>query len=88
MKNILLFILRECPHCKRALRYINELQTENPEYRNIDIKIIDEKEEKALADSYDYYYVPTFYIDDIKFKEGVLTKEDIRDVFNKAFLNV
>jgi len=88
MKNILLFILRECPHCKRALTYINELQAENPEYRTIDMKIIDEKEEKALADSYDYYYVPTFYIDDIKIKEGVLTKEDIRDVFNKALLNV
>ncbi len=32
---------------------------------------VDESVETALADSLDYYYVPTFYVDGVKRMEGV-----------------
>ncbi|HPT86073.1 MAG TPA: glutaredoxin domain-containing protein, partial [Bacillota bacterium] len=45
---LLLFILKNCPYCKEALRWMDELKNENPEYRDIEVKIIDEKEEAEL----------------------------------------
>ena len=44
-------------------------------------KIIDEAKESRLADSYDYFYVPCFYDNDIKLHEGVASKDIIRDIF-------
>lgn len=73
-----------CPHCRRALSWIDELKKENPSYSKIEIKIIDEEREPEAARKYDYYYVPTFYVDDDKIFEGVPSKEIIKNVFEKA----
>ena len=80
---LLLFILKNCPYCKEALRWMDELKNENPEYRDIEVKIIDEKEEADLANSYDYYYVPTYFYGNIKLHEGAATKDKIRQVFDE-----
>ena len=32
--------------------------------------MIEESEQPALADTFDYYYVPTFYVDGVKVHEG------------------
>ncbi|HPT86105.1 MAG TPA: glutaredoxin, partial [Bacillota bacterium] len=53
------------------------------EYRDIEVKIIDEKEEAELANSYDYYYVPTYFYGNIKLHEGAATKDKIRQVFDE-----
>ena len=76
-----LFILRDCPFCKRALKYINELKEEYPEFNNIELDIIDEQEHKELAGSYDYYYVPTFYLGDKKLHEGGIYKKEVEELF-------
>jgi len=76
-----LFILRDCPFCKRALKYIDELKEEHPEFKSIELDIIDEQEQKALADSYDYYYVPTFYLGGKKLHEGGIYKNEVEDLF-------
>ena len=76
-----LFILRDCPFCKRALKYIDELKEEHPEYKAIELNIIDEEEQKELADSYDYYYVPTFYLGEKKLHEGGIYKNEVEDLF-------
>ena len=76
-----LFILRDCPFCKRALKYIDELKEEHPEFKSIELDIIDEQEQKALADSYDYYYVPTFYLGEKKLHEGGIYKNEVKDLF-------
>ena len=76
-----LFILRDCPFCKRALQYIDELKEEHPEYKAIELNIVDEQEQKALADSYDYYYVPTFYLGEKKLHEGGIYKNEVKDLF-------
>ena len=54
------------------------------EYKNIEIKMIDEQKHSDIADRYDYYYVPTYYIDNEKVHEGVPTKEKLQLVLEQA----
>lgn len=77
-----LFILEHCPHCQRARKWIQELCEENPQYRNVPIELIDEAKEVELADSYDYYLVPTFFDGDKKLHEGVASKTIIQNIFD------
>lgn len=84
MKEVMLFKLTHCPHCKLALRLQEELFAAHPEWRDIPLKIVDEAEEPALANSYDYYYVPTYYVDGKKVHEGHAEMEDVEKVFRIA----
>lgn len=84
MKSVLMFILENCPYCRKALKYMEEIMEETPRYKEIPVRIVDEKLNPELAEEYDYYYVPTFYVDDEKVHEGVAEKEDVRRVFEKA----
>jgi thioredoxin 1 len=84
MKPVQLFILKSCPYCRSALAWMDELKKENPHYASIDINIIDEGEHPEIADNYDYYYVPTYYIDGTKVHEGAASKEIVKSVFDKA----
>jgi thioredoxin len=54
------------------------------EYKDIEIKMIDEQKHSDIADRYDYYYVPTYYIDNEKVHEGVPTKEKLQLVLEQA----
>ena len=84
MKELNYFRLAYCPHCLRANGYLEELKKENPEYCKIPIRIIDEGKDRKTANSYDYYYVPCFYMGEEKLHEGVPTKECIRAVLDRA----
>ena len=53
-------------------------------YGAVPIRRVDESVETALADSLDYYYVPTFYVDGVKRMEGVPSKEKVRAVLDAA----
>lgn len=86
MKELTLFMLPNCPHCKLALKLQDELMAENPEYRDsIKINMINEAKESELANSYDYYYVPCYFYGKEKLSEGHVEKEDVENVF-KAVL--
>lgn len=63
---------------------MEELFEEHPAYRNIELERIEESEQPEIADSLDYWYVPSYFVDGIKVHEGVATKEKIQDVFEKA----
>jgi len=84
MKKILMFKMTGCPHCARAFRDMETLFNEKPAYRDIPLEIVDEVENPDYANQFDYYYVPTYYVDGKKMAEGVLSKEDIRAVFESA----
>lgn len=84
MSEILMFTLKGCPHCRLALKFQEELLEAHPEWRDIPLRIVDERKEKALADSYDYYYVPCYYVDGKKVHEGHAEREDIEQVFRMA----
>ena len=72
-----LFYLRNCPFCKRALQYIDELKAEHEELRAVEIELIEESEQSEVADRYDYYYVPCFYLGEEKLHEGGIYKEEV-----------
>lgn len=84
MKKIKLFYIEGCPHCRKAFRILDELKAKNPEYSKIDVEYIDENKDVVSANLYDYYYVPTFFVDDVKMHEGVPTKEKIERVLQEA----
>lgn len=84
MKEVILFELPFCPHCRLARRFQDELFQEHPEWREISLRIINEAEERALAASYDYYYVPTYYVGGVKVHEGHAEKIDVEKVFRLA----
>ena len=87
MKKITMFTMASCPYCKAALRYMEQLQNEYPQYNSLEIEKIDEKVYPDIADRYDYFYVPTYYVGDIKLHEGPSTLEAIKQVFDAALSN-
>ena len=84
MKKITYFYLEACPHCKRARRWMNELKLQNPAYDTLEIVEIEERKHPEIAKKFDYYYVPTYYVDDVKVHEGVASREKIEMVFHMA----
>jgi thiol-disulfide isomerase/thioredoxin len=83
MKKIKLFYLEDCPFCKKAFRYIDELKQKD-EYKNIEIETVEESVYPEIADEYDYYYVPTFYIDEEKVHEGGIFPDEVEEILKKA----
>ena len=81
MKTIKLFVLENCPYCRRALTYLAELQAEE-NYAAITVEMIDEIKESALAATYNYYYVPAIYYQQEKLHEGVLSLERLREILD------
>ncbi|WP_294578344.1 glutaredoxin [uncultured Thomasclavelia sp.] len=78
-----LFVLKDCPYCQEALKWIAELKKEDPRYQQLEIEVIDEALEVELANSYDYYYVPTIFDGNLKLHEGIATKAKIKKIFDK-----
>ena len=58
---------------------------ENPEYKDVPLRIVDENVESDFASKFDYYYVPTYYVDGVKVHEVVPTKEIVEEVFKTAY---
>ena len=84
MKNVLMMILESCPYCQQALEMMDQLIDTHPEYKDVEVRIADEEQESALADTLDYYYVPTYYVDGKKIHEGVPTLEKVQAVYEEA----
>lgn len=81
-KDVKYFMMANCPYCVQADRWIEELKNENEAYRAIEMEITDERFNMEYAEQFDYYYVPTFYVDGVKIHEGAATKEKIRAVLD------
>jgi glutaredoxin len=84
MKKIILFTIASCPYCIEALRCMDALCEEDARYKDLEIDNIDERVNPDLANQYDYYYVPTFYLGGTKLHEGAANMDAIRQVFDKA----
>lgn len=84
MKKITMFYFQSCPYCQKALKLLDELKAENAQYAAIEIEMIDEKKNPAIAEQYDYYYVPTFFVGEQKLHEGAADKEKVKAVLDAA----
>ena len=92
MKPVKLFYLKNCPFCRKVLRYIEEAKAAHPELQPVAIEMIEESEQSDLADTFDYYYVPTFYVDGVKVHEGGIYAEEVEKIcvrrWNKPLQNI
>lgn len=84
MKELTYFKMLTCPYCRQADQWLAELKEENPAYREIPIRVVNEVAEADLANQYDYYYVPSFFLGQEKLHEGAATKEAIRAVLDRC----
>ena len=83
MKELLFFMLPGCPHCNLARRLISEVMRDKG-YDDITVKEIDERKNAAYAEKFDYYLVPSFYLDGVKLHEGHAERGDIERVLDAA----
>ena len=83
MTDILMFMMSSCPYCKKAEKYMAALM-KDPKYADLQIARVDENKEPEVADMYDYFYVPTYYIKGEKVFEGAATEADVKRVFDLA----
>lgn len=72
MKKITMFHINECKYCDFARQAIAELREENPEYNNVEIEMINENEHPEIIENYDYWSVPSLFIDKEKIFEAAL----------------
>lgn len=84
MKKVTMFITSWCPYCKQAAAYMENLKRENPEYEKLTIEVVDEELHPEISKQFDYYYVPTYYIENEKVHEGVPSLEIVKGVFDRA----
>lgn len=82
MKTITIFETSWCPYCKLARKLIDELKSENKNYETVFVDFIDEELHPEISKQYDYYYVPTLYVENKKLHEGIPTKEIIKNIFD------
>ncbi len=85
MRPLTYFFIPGCPYCIQAKQYMVEIFKEHPEYERIPIRAIDETAQPEIANFYDYYYTPCFFLDGKKIMEGISTKANILAVFEAAY---
>ena len=56
------FILPRCPYCLQMRELVEELRAERDELASVEIEFIDESAQPELAERYDYYRVPSFFL--------------------------
>ena len=59
-KELLYFYLPGCPYCRQADRVLEKMLNE-AEFARIALRRVDETKESALAEQYDYWYVPCIW---------------------------
>ena len=90
MKQLEIFYLSGCPYCHSARKAVEELLAENADYGSLSLRWIEETQESALADSRDYYSVPTIFYQGEKLYEAHFThsydtiKQSVRAAFDKV----
>ena len=83
MKPVKLFYLRTCPSARRRCA-ISKAKAAHPELAAVEIEMIEESERSDVADAFDYYYVPTFYVDGVKVHEGGIYPEEVEKILRRA----
>lgn len=83
MKKVTLFMFAACPYCQKAIAIQNKLLAQET-YSGLEIEMIDEKLHPDVAEKYDYYYVPTYYVDGKKLHEGEADIKNVKTVLDAA----
>ncbi|HEY5562122.1 MAG TPA: thioredoxin family protein [Clostridiaceae bacterium] len=84
MKVLTILITDWCPHCNRAIKWLKEIKEEDSRFKEVEITIIDEEKQPELSEKFDYYYVPTYYVDGVKIHEGATSKDQLIEALEVA----
>lgn len=69
MKKLTIFYLDGCLYCRNVMRAVQELDAELTGFSSDQIKWIEERRNADIANQYDYYNVPTVFLDNQKLYE-------------------
>lgn len=90
MKKVIAFYIDGCPYCKQAREALKELSTEKPEYSSVNLEWVNENEKPEVSAKYDYYHVPSMFVDGVKVYEAHRgekygeCRENVRRVLEEA----
>lgn len=86
-KEILLFSRDDCGYCAKAHKAIAELKAENPAYGTLSLREVEETREPEFIGKFDYYAVPTLYLDGVKKFEAHIGMgyDEIKDAVKRVF---
>ena len=70
MKKVTAFYIEGCPYCKQAREALKELYGEIAEYSAVKIEWVDENLHPEISAKYDYYHVPSMFVDGVKMYEA------------------
>ena len=70
VKKVLAFYLEGCPYCRQARQAVKELSDSDAEYSAVKIDWVEENQHPEISAQYDYYRVPTFFVDGVKVSEA------------------
>ncbi|MBQ3644961.1 MAG: thioredoxin family protein [Synergistaceae bacterium] len=89
-KKVLAFYLEGCPYCKQAREALKELISENEKYSSVSFEWVEENQHPEISEKYDYYSVPSMFVDGEKIYEAHRgekyeeCKENVRKVLEAA----
>lgn len=89
-KKVLAFYLEGCPYCKQAREALKELISENEKYSLVSFEWVEENQHPEISEKYDYYSVPSMFVDGEKIYEAHRgekyeeCKENVRKVLEAA----
>ena len=89
-KKVLAFYLNGCPYCKQAREALKELTEENEKYSSVEFEWVEENQNPEISERYDYYHVPSMFVDGKKIYEARSgekyneCKENVRRVLEAA----
>ncbi|MBR2208764.1 MAG: thioredoxin family protein [Synergistaceae bacterium] len=70
MKKITAFYLEGCPYCRQAREALKELMNKNENYSKVSLDWIEENQHPEISEKFDYYYVPSMFIENKKIYEA------------------
>lgn len=70
MRKVTAFHLDGCPYCANAFKALDELKASDAKYGTVEIEWIEESKNPEVAEKYDYFAVPSMFIDSEKLYEA------------------
>ena len=84
MPQITLYHFEGCPACRNTKQWIEQLRSEKPELKDVDILMVDVHKTPGFKAPAPFQYVPTFFVDDRKVLEGDVSKDKIEYLMRAA----
>ena len=69
-KKVTAFYIEGCPYCRQAKEALKELSSGNAEYSSVPFEWIEENQHPEISEKYDYYFVPSMFVDGKKIYES------------------